>query len=232
MVIDTAALDARMAQEYREARTRMQAFAADLTPGDGARVVPACPEWTVHDLFAHVAGVSGDLAAGRFPQGDTQAWVDAHVADRRDVPFDAVVDEWSQAGPAFEELIAAKPHRWWGLTYDAIVHELDLRGAVGDTGGRDTDSVRFGALLGLRLIDADLAKHGLPAMRAVVDGVEHVVGEGEPELTLEASSFEALRLLGSRRTLDELRSASITGDLDRYLPGLTHMSLPTRSLGE
>ena len=232
MGIDTAALDARMAEEYRAARERMQALARELGADDAARTVPACPAWDVHGLFSHVAGVSGDLAAARFPQGDTQAWVDAHVADRRDVPFDVVVEEWSQVGPAFEEMIAAKPHRWWGLTYDTIVHELDLRGAVGDTSGRDTDAVRFGALLGLRLVEGDLATHGLPALRAIVDGTEHVVGSGDPELTLEATSFDALRLLGSRRTEQELRAAAFTGDLDRYLPGLVHMELPATSLGE
>jgi uncharacterized protein (TIGR03083 family) len=232
MAIDTAALDERMADEYRAARERMQGIGRTLAADDARRIVPACPAWDVHALFSHVAGVSGDLAAARFPQGDTQAWVDAHVTDRRDRPFDAVVDEWSQAGPAFEAMIAAKPHRWWGLTYDTIVHELDLRGALGDRSGRDTDAVRFGALLGLRLVEADLATHGLPALRAVVDGEEHVAGGGEPELTLEASSFEVLRLLGSRRTIDELRAASFRGDLDRYLPGLVHMELPATTLGE
>jgi uncharacterized protein (TIGR03083 family) len=232
MAIDTAALDERMADEYRAARERMQALAARLAPDDATRTVPACPAWDVHALFSHVAGVSGDLAAARFPQGDTQAWVDAHVADRRARPFEEVVAEWSEAGPAFEAMIEAKPHRWWGLTYDTIVHELDLRGALGDRSGRDTDAVRFGALLGLRLVETDLAQHGLPAFRAIVDGEEHVVGAGEPELTLEASSFDALRLLGSRRTIDELRAASFTGDLDRYLPGLVHMELPATTLGE
>ena len=80
--------------------------------------------------------------------------------------------------------------------------------------------------LGLRLVQGDLDKHGLPAFRLVTDDGVHVVGEGEVGLTLEASRFEALRLLGSRRTMDQLRSAAFTGDLDRYLPGLVHMALP------
>ena len=79
---------------------------------------------------------------------------------------------------------------------------------------------------------ATSTKHGLPAFRLVTDDGVHVVGEGEIGLTLEASRFEALRLLGSRRTMDQLRAAAFTGDLDRYLPGLVHMALPAEDLGE
>ena len=53
-----------------------------------------------------------------------------------------------------------------------------------------------------------------------------------PELTLTATPFEALRLLGSRRTIEQVRAADFEGDLDRYLPGLLHMDLPVDDLGE
>lgn len=66
----------------------------------------------------------------------------------------------------------------------------------------------------------------------MLDGDDHVVGDGEVGLTLETSSFEALRLLGSRRTIDELRAAPFTGDLDGYLPGLVHMELPDVAVAE
>ena len=66
----------------------------------------------------------------------------------------------------------------------------------------------------------------------MIDGVEHVVGEGEPVLTLRASAFETLRLLGSRRTDSEMRQADFVGDLDGLWNGITHMSLPKVSLGE
>jgi hypothetical protein len=59
-----------------------------------------------------------------------------------------------------------------------------------------------------------------------------VTGTDPVGLTLEASTFEAFRLLGSRRTLEEMRAAAFTGDLERYLPGLVHMALPLHSLEE
>ena len=225
-------LDGRLAAEYRNARVRMQELAASANGAAAERVVPACPDWTVRDLLSHVTGIAADLSAGRRPEGDTQVWVDEQVAKRRGCALAEVVAEWSEVGPAFEEMIDSRPHRLWGLTYDTVVHEHDLRGALGRPGERDGDGVDVAMQLGLRLVALDLAKHGLPAFRVVVDGRELTVGEGEPQLTLEASAFEALRLLGSRRSRFQLRAARFTGDLDRYLPGLAHMDLPTADLAE
>jgi hypothetical protein len=120
---------------------------------------------------------------------------------------------------------------------DAMVRELDLYGAVdSQPAAIDDDGLDVALQLGLRLVAGDLTKHDLAGFQLVtIDGAERrtfMVGGGDPELTLEATSFEALRLLGSRRTDDELRAARFSGDLDRYLPGLVHMDLPTTSLGE
>ena len=60
-----------------------------------------------------------------------------------------LVDEWSSGAPAFEAMVAEKPHRWWGLVYDVLVHEHDLRGAVGSTPDEvPDDAVEVAALPG------------------------------------------------------------------------------------
>ena len=66
----------------------------------------------------------------------------------------------------------------------------------------------------------------------VVHEHDLVVGEGEVQLELATEPFECLRLLGSRRTVEELRAAPFVGDLDRYLPGIVHMDVPSSSLME
>jgi uncharacterized protein (TIGR03083 family) len=231
---DDAALEEPTAAEYRNARLRVQEVAAALDDGDAARIVPACPEWSVRDLLSHVTGIAVDLSNGRRPDnGDTQAWVDRQVEERRHRSISDIVAEWNDAGPRFEAMIASRPDRLWGLTYDTVVHEHDLRGALGRSDARDTSGVRFAARLGMRLVEADLAKHGLPGFRWIDDeGNEAIVGDGAPALTLRASAYHALRLLGSRRTLEQLRAADFDGDLDRYLPGIVHMDLPSGDLGE
>lgn len=221
-----------LATEYRNARQRMTGIAADLDQDQTALVVGACPEWSVKDLFAHVTGIAVDLGSGNSPKGDTQAWVDRQVDERRTRSLASIVDEWSSAAPAFEAMIEAAPGPLWGLTYDTVVHEHDLRAAVSRPGDRDTDGVRVAAELGLNLVKADLTKAGLPAVGISFAGRDYVVGSGEPELSWSGSAFECLRLLGSRRTADEMRAAGFVGDLERFLSGLLHMELPVRSLGE
>lgn len=224
--------DISMGTEYRNARLRMQALATELTDEDARRIVGACPEWTVKDLFSHVTGIATDLGSGKRPSGDTQAWVDAQVSDRRSRSLASVVEEWNANAPAFEAMIDAAPQALWTLTYDTVVHEHDLFTAVGRRGDRTSTGVARSAVLGLKLVKGDLRAKGLGAFRAVIDGEEHVVGEGEPTLTLTASAFETLRLLGSRRTRAEMLAANFEGDLDGMLPGIVHMDLPEVSLGE
>ncbi|MEI8002661.1 MAG: maleylpyruvate isomerase N-terminal domain-containing protein, partial [Actinomycetes bacterium] len=45
------------ATAYRNVRARMADVLADATAADLARTVPACPNWTVHDLVAHAVGI-------------------------------------------------------------------------------------------------------------------------------------------------------------------------------
>lgn len=221
-----------LAAEYRNARLRMQAISDELVDDEVESPVAACPAWSVKDLFSHVTGIAVDLGAGNSPKGDTQAWVDRQVEERRNRPLSDVVDEWTRAAGGFESMIEAAPAQLWGLTYDTVVHEHDLRAAVGRPGARDSEGVKVAAELGLNLVKGDLARAGLPAVRISVDGHEHVVGNGEPELFWNGSAFECLRLLGSRRTAEEMSRAGFTGDLDRFLSGLVHMDLPVLSLGE
>lgn len=220
------------AEQYRLARGRM----TDLVAGAGDDItvvrVGACPDWSVKDLFSHVTGIAVDLAAGNRPQGDAQVWVDRQVAERSSVSLSEVIGEWTAVAPAFESMIEARPDRLWGLTYDLIVHEHDLRTALGDRSHRDTDGVALAARLGLRLAAMDLNARDLPGVRVIIDGASFLVGDKEPVATLTGSAFDVLRLLGSRRTIDEVRSGGIEGDLDAVLAGLLHMDPPAVSLGE
>jgi uncharacterized protein (TIGR03083 family) len=220
----------RLAAEYRASRERMSAL-IDSTDGRG-RVVAACPAWTVHDLISHVTGIAVDLAAGNAPAGDAQSWVDRQVDERRGLGTGDVIAEWARASEVFEPMISASPKAFWGLVYDLVVHEFDLRQALGDHHGRESDAVAVAAELGLRLVKGDLRKAGLGAVEVVMAGDRIRVGEGEIELTLRATPFECLRLLGSRRTRGELEAADFDGDLGRYLDALVHMELPVQSLGE
>ena len=218
--------------EYGEARRRMVDLVAGLGEAQAATIVAACPAWTVKDLFSHVTGIAVDLSQGNRPQGDPQPWVDRQVAERVDLSLVEVIAQWQVAAEVFEPMIEARPDRWWGLTYDLVVHEHDLRTALADRNARETSGVALAARLGLRLLSMDLDARGLPGLRVVIDGEVHDVGDLPPVVTWQTSAFDALRVLGSRRTLDEVRAAGFEGDLEAVLPGLLHMEPPKVSLGE
>ena len=49
------------AAEYASGRSRIRSLLATCSLADAATIVPACPDWTVHDTCAHLAGVSRAL---------------------------------------------------------------------------------------------------------------------------------------------------------------------------
>jgi hypothetical protein len=52
----------------------MVALGRTLDDAQADRVVPACPDWTVRDAYAHQAGVSADILAGRMDGVATDEW--------------------------------------------------------------------------------------------------------------------------------------------------------------
>jgi uncharacterized protein (TIGR03083 family) len=222
---------AEFAAQYRACRARTTALLARVDDETARTVmVPACPEWSVHSLACHLAGVAAALVARDNPSGDQQAWVDRLVDERRDAPLATVIDEWNGAGPAFEAVIERYPHHFAGLVYDVVAHEHDLRAALGADGEPDLEGVRVAMSLAITLLEADLARHRLPAVRLVAGDDEWVAGEGTPELELDTDLFELFRLLGSRRSRAQVLAAPWNGDVERFLPALAHMPLPPDDL--
>lgn len=224
------------AEEYADCRARVRALLADVDEGAAATVVPACPDWTVHDLCAHLAGVPAALVArDNPPPGDNQDWVDAHVAARTDRPLAEVLDEWDEVGPAFEGIMRKVPRAFGGLVYDAVAHEHDLRGALGRPGARDSDGVLASVEILVGMVERDLAERGpVPGTIRLssAGGWERVIGAGAPEVALEAEPFELMRLLGSRRSRSQVLAAGWHGDVEPFLDALAHMPLPEVDLVE
>ena len=60
------------ADEYAACRARVRTLLTSLSPDGAATVVPTCPDWTVHDLCAHLAGVASALVNRDNPGPDGQ----------------------------------------------------------------------------------------------------------------------------------------------------------------
>ena len=231
MTVPVADGEAR-AVEYAACRERVRRLLGAISEAQSEVIVPACPDWTVRNLTAHLAGVCRDLAERNLPTGDVQAWVDRQVGDRSQRSVGSLLDEWDEFGPAFEAMIVRRPERTGALLYDVIAHEHDAAAALGIAADRASDGIRLSVDIIATMIDSDLGKAGLPAVRFTDGSCTWEVGQGQVEFTLEADTFTLMRALGSRRSLRQLRGLNHSGDLDRFLPGLAHLPLPVTDLAE
>ncbi len=222
------------AEEYAAARASVRALLAELDATDAATVVPACPDWTVHDLCAHMVGVPAALVIrDNPPPGDNQPWVDRQVAERADRSVADLLDEWDAVGPDFEALMRKLPHAFGGLVYDAVAHEHDLRGALGRPGERDAAGVWASLEVMVPMVERDLATAPTPgSIRLRAADREWLVGAGDPAVTLTTTPFELMRLLGSRRSREQILAAPWEGDVEPFVSVLAHMPLPERDIVE
>lgn len=202
-------------EAYRAVRSRMIGLAASADP---ATPVPACPAWTVRELLAHVTGVAADVIAGRLGEAGTQPWVDAQLAARTDATLEEILAEWRETGPAVDEICAALGDAIAQLIFDSVTHEQDLRGALGEPGGRD-------GALDIAIGWVTSAWAGQPAsvgaLQLRAGPTEVVLGDGPPTATVTLPPFEALRSLTGRRSLDQLRGYDWDGDPEPWLAAFT-----------
>ncbi|MEU3647905.1 maleylpyruvate isomerase N-terminal domain-containing protein [Lentzea sp. NPDC034063] len=174
---------------YREARQRIVGLTMGLTADELARTVPACPEWTVHQVIAHLSGESSDLVNGRMEGAPSDEWTARHVAERADVPVEDLLEQWN----AFGDKISEMPRLPFQLALDAITHEADLRAALGRE--RLPDAVWQPTLVWM-------------APRVLTDvTVKTEFGDlGDGPITLEVEGYELWRAFFGRRSRAQMES--------------------------
>ena len=87
---------------YAEGRGRVTALVEGLSDEDAKAPVPTCPEWSVHDVLAHVTGVCADVLSGNIGGVASDSWTDAQAAARRDHSVQQIVAEWNEIAPQVE----------------------------------------------------------------------------------------------------------------------------------
>ncbi len=229
-----------LSHEYRLARLRIVDLVSSVSDEDANLIVPACPDWTVRDLLAHVCGIATEISEGNPPSGDSQAWVDKIVDDRRSKSVGELIDEWQRSGPAFEMMAATTKRLSVPLSYDTVVHEHDLRHALGVPGARDSSGVLAAMHVGVWLMTNDLKRHGFGSVTFRAGGRDWHCGEGDQRLSLDLDAdkryatpvWELLRLTGSRRSLAQMKRYAWQGDSEGGIAALLHMEMPASDLDE
>lgn len=183
---------------YRNTRARVHSLIAGLADHQLRAPVPATPDWTVHDLLAHLAGGAADAVAGRLDGAPGTEWTARHVAERRNRPIGELLDEWEAVGPVVEAHLASQPFTGANSAADALCHEADLHEALGlPRPGRDhwqpfLDAMGHLPGRGLRDTATLLIRDEL--------GQQWRGGSGESVITLHADGYELFRGLFSRRS--------------------------------
>jgi uncharacterized protein (TIGR03083 family) len=214
------------ARIYDETRRRITALVSEA--GDRIeRPVPACPDWTVKDVVAHLAGLTADWRNLNLADYGSDEWTEAQVAFRRERDLVSLLAEWEDHTDAIRPMLdepgaaGLPPYMPMMVITDIVAHEHDIRGALGVPGARDSEAV----VVGLRSQIGGMRQHfgrvGLPALRIDAVGLrDWAVGTDEPVATLRGNLFDLFRATGGRRTMDEVRAMEWDGDPGTFLPHL------------
>ncbi len=219
---------------YLELQADLIAAAAD---GSDAPV-PACPSWRVGDVVAHVAGLARDSVEGTVPALDLlEQWRDEDVAAGRDAMTAAqvaradglgpeeVARSWQALTPRFAPMLRGEvpfpDPAPFGLAAvlvtDLVVHDQDVRGALGR--GRAPDGPASALALATYAFGVDyrIRQLGLPAFGLCTGPKLRVLGQGQPAATVSADRFELVRALAGRRSRAQILALSWEGDPGPYV---------------
>jgi len=188
---------------YRTVRENVAKLVRNA-PDSAGTTVPACPEWTVRDLVAHLAGnCSGVL---REPAVDA----DAGLAEQ--------LDWWRVTGERVELLAAGGQLRIQRLLMDAFTHELDLCAVLGvpPPTGHPAYPVVLDVVVGG--LDWSVSMHGLPPLALSCEDRSWVVGPGRPAARVSGSCYHLCRSLTGRRTPAQIAALDWSADPWQWLP--------------
>lgn len=199
---------------WQQGQQELLALGRSLDDHAAARHVPACPEWTVKDVFAHQAGVAADVIGGRVDGIATDEWTERQIVERADKPLGAVLDEWEATAPRLvETLRPVADHVDPRLVIDLWIHDQDVRGALTRPGNRsgpvaDWSIERLRRSIANRYKEAGLAP-------VTIDFHEDL--DPAPGGRLLVDSFEFARAAVGRRSPTQVRSWEWeVGDLTPY----------------
>jgi uncharacterized protein (TIGR03083 family) len=205
-------------EHYAAERSAASERFASLSDRELATRVPACPAWTVRDVLSHMVGVTADVCSQTMDGAGGPAWTQAQVDARVGATVDQVLEEWAKRSVGFEQALPEMGFLGWVFLMDLTMHHDDVREAL----GRPLGSSATNALVLERLVgQAGKRAEGVGTLTLRVGPQEWTVGSGTPTASVVvADTQELARVLGGRRTDDQVRALDWTGEAQPWLPVL------------
>lgn len=226
---------------YERCRRALLAELRACSDAELARPVPATPDWTIHDVLAHVVGLAADLNAQHLPEPDDlggTAWSTAQVAARAQRTVAELAAEWDAEAPAFEDglrLFGIETGRHF--VADLAIHLVDVRQARWRGAGLDPEALRLGLDHYLAFVDERLRALGFGVLAVRIgDDLRLVGGPGaQARATVAAPPFDLFRSLAARRSAHQVRALDWSGDVDAAIDALGRIytggySMPAQDL--
>lgn len=208
--------DSAVVEKYRAVCERIRLITEGVDP---QLVVPACPEWTVRDVVAHVTGVAEAWVTHDIDDYGGAAWAHAQVDRRSTETIPELISEWRLFIDRFaglpDEPGMGDPAIW--AIGDAAVHEADLRAVVapGTTLPDDTLGLLLQGAVGMWR--RPLRNAGAPTLRIELDDGTAMDTGDDPQVTLRIHRHELFRMLMARRSAAQIRSYDWSGDPEPFL---------------
>ncbi|WP_369360518.1 maleylpyruvate isomerase family mycothiol-dependent enzyme [Streptomyces sp. cg2] len=197
------------AESYRASFHRIRALVGRLPAQRFDTRVPACPEWSVRDLLAHLVGVADDHVGGRLDGAPGPLWTHRQVREGRCRSPADLLNRWQELAAEIRPLLHGRTARTT-LVHDIVQHEADLLAAVGAPQPLPRDA--WLPLLDdlCRTADSWMEPDGVLVIRSA--GRSWWIGQGpHPTAVLDAPAFELWRAFFGRRSLRQMTAWPLEG---------------------
>jgi len=192
------------------------------SPADvGGWPCPATPDWTVHDVVAHLRGVAEDVRNGNVAAAGTDPWTAEQVKRHCDCDVRVLLSDWGDDAPLLESFLSSPAGKSASrAVIDVYTHEADIRGAL----GRPADLPHpFGEWVMVMLEEhiADVVvSNGLSPVTIVTDEGD-VLGDTSAAVMVRSNRFELFRAILGRRSPEQVAAWDWAGsDPQPYLQHL------------
>lgn len=205
-------MDIDLGAMYRAARLRISRLVDD----DCAAVrVPATPSWDVHDVVAHLAGITEDVRSGNMDGVTTDPWTAAQVERGRSKTVAQLVSMWDEYAPQVEWFLSSpEGASAFRAVLDVHAHEADLLNALGHPVDLPTEFLDW----------------MVPVLQA--DFAAAVSAAGLAPVTVDAGHQQWFRGRLGRRTRPEVCAYGWSADPGPYLDSWFVFGVADTSLGE
>ena len=206
---------------YRQVVARVGELVENAPDAEMEIAVPACPDWTVRQVVAHLAGLAQDWVDGNLASYGSTEWTASQVSRFERQPMPDLLRAWTENAAKFGSLdrapLGGTPAMW--AFGDAVVHEADLRAVLAPGTQVPADSLALGLKAAIARWRAELGNAEVAPLDIVATDMRtwRVGVADETPNTVTTTGYELFRFLFGRRSRVQVEGWEWSCDPAPYL---------------